>query len=524
MRLDQKALQRLNEIGIALSKEHKVPVLLEKILIHAKELINVDGGTIYTVIGQTLHFEISISDSLGFRVGGTSNIAVPFPDLPLLLPDGSLNDSLMVAYAVNHQQTVNVVDPYNEQGFDFSGTRHFDEITGYQTRAVLTIPIKDHEHNVIAVMQLINPLDGGIFSVEDVELAESLASQAGVALSNQLLIRSLRNLFESLIRVIAEAIDEKSPSTGNHSKRVPIVAQLLAEAVDRTTEGPFKEIHFSKEELYELKVAAFLHDCGKITTPVHIVEKKNKLEAICDRIALINTRFVALFEKIEKESLLKKLHWFEVHHPREFASAQEEFTLLDKKFHEQLEKYKEEREFIQKINEGAEPMTEADSDRLRQIALRSFDANQSMITPEELENLSIPKGNLTERERGIIEHHVVMTYRMLSQLDFPKELSRVPEIAAAHHERVDGKGYPLGLKKEQMSIQARILAIADIFEALSAPDRPYKRALPLSEVFQIMEQMVDDGHLDRDLFDIFLKQKVYLPYASQYLISEKIDI
>lgn len=524
MHLDQKALERLNEIGIALSKEHHIPALLEKILLHAKELLKVDAGTVYRVVDQTLHFEMAVSDSLGLRFGGTSNIPVPFLDLPLLLPNGLPNDRLMVAYSVNHKKTINIKDPYVEEGFDFSGTKQFDLNTGYRTKAVLTTPIKTHENRVIAVLQLINPIDQDFFSDEDVRFAESLASQAGVALTNELLITSLKNLFESLIRVIAEAVDEKSPSTGNHSKRVPILAQLLAESVDQIQEGCFKDVHFSKEEIYELKIAAFLHDCGKITTPVHIAEKKNKLEGIFDRIELISTRFTALCHKTEKENLLKKLHWFESHYPKEFAIARDEFLLIDKKSIEQISQYEAEKEWIQKINSGGLSVTKEVTERLRQIALYSFDGNQPMITPEELEHLLVTQGNLTEKEKDIIKNHVVMTYRMLSQLEFPQNLKRVPEIAASHHERVDGKGYPLGLIKDQMSLQARILVIADIFEALSAPDRPYRKAQPLSQVLKLMQGMVEDGHIDSELFEIFIKQKAYLPYAKQYLTPEQIDI
>jgi len=274
-------IQKLNEIGIALSKEHHIPFLHEKILLSAKELTHADGGTIYSVAEGKLHFEIVMSDTLHLHLGGTSSEPISFADLPLFLENGEPNDSLMVAYAVNHKTTINIRDAYDEEGYDFSGTRDFDERTGYRTEAVLTIPMKNHEDEVIAVLQLINPIEkvsGEIveFTEEDVQLAQSLASQAGIALNNQILIQNLRGLFESLIRVIAEAIDEKSPSTGNHGKRVPIVAELLAKGVSETTEGALTEIHFTDEELYELHVAALLHDCGKITTPVHVVEKKKK--------------------------------------------------------------------------------------------------------------------------------------------------------------------------------------------------------------------------------------------------------
>lgn len=524
MPLDQQILHRLNEIGIALSKEERLPILLEKILTSAKELTQADGGTIYTVVPEgKLHFEIAISTSLGFHLGGTSNIPIPFLDLPLFLPDGSMNDSLIVAYAVNHKTMINIKDAYYEQGFDFTGTRRFDEMMGYRTKSVLTVPIYDHEGEAIAVLQLINPSDGSTFSEEDVQLAESLASQAGVALTNQLLITSLRNLFESLIRVIAEAIDEKSPETGNHGKRVPIITLLLAEAVNSVDEGPLKGISFTPEELYELKVAAFLHDCGKITTPVYIVEKQKKLEAIFDRIELIQTRYSALLERSEKEVLAKKIQWFETHYPQEFSQAHEHFAQLERELHAKAEQYQNDQVFVQKVNSGEIKITDESQEHLKQIAQLTYVENRPLLTTDELDTLCIFQGNLSEKERGIIEHHVVMSYRMLSQLNFPKGLRHVPEIVYSHHERIDGKGYPRGLKRDEILLQARILTIADIFEALSAPDRSYRKPLPLSQVFKIMQDMVDNGHLDPDLYDLFLKKKAYLSYAKQFLAPEQID-
>ena len=524
MQLDQKILQRLNEIGIALSQEHRRPILLEMILKHAKELTLADGGTIYMVTPQnTLHFEILLSTSLDLHLGGTSFIPVPFADPSLLLEDGSLNDHLIVAYAVNHKKTVNIKDAYDEQGFDFSGTRVFDEMTGYRTRAVLTVPIQNHEDDVIGVLQLINPPSAEGFTEADVQLAQSLASQAGVALTNQFLIHNLRTLFESLIRVLAEAVDEKSPSTGNHSKRVPVLALLLAEAVDASSEGPFRDVHFSREEMYELKIASFLHDCGKITTPIHIIEKQNKLQTITDRIDLVHMRYKALIQKMGKEMNARKLEWFELHYPREFAEAQQAFAPLEAEYYNHVKRLEEEQLWLEKVNINAEKMTETTLQRLQNIARITGADQQTLLTADELENLSVLHGNLTHAERQVIRHHVVMSYRMLSQLHFPKELRRVPEIAASHHERADGKGYPRGLKNEEMLLQARILIIADIFEALSAPDRPYKPVLALSEVFKIMQGMATSGHLDPDLYEVFVKTKAYLPYAHQFLSPEQVD-
>lgn len=501
MELKESILQQLIDIGIALSSERRISRLHEKILKSAKELTHADGGTIYSVIEKKfLRFEIMFSDTLDLKTQGH------YADLPLFLENGEPNERLMVAYAVNHKQTINVKDAYYEEGFDFSGTRHFDQRSGYRTKAVLTIPMKNHEDEVVAVLQLINPKEG-VFTPEDVRLAESLASQAGIALNNRLLIQNLRSLFDSLIRVIADAIDEKSPSTGNHGKRVPVVAELLGKAVG-----------MSEEELYELKIAAFLHDCGKITTPDHIVEKHTKLETIYDRIEAIDTRFAVYKLHRERELLLKKLQWFEIHYPHDFQVASQDFSSYENAAREQREEIEESQRFVHQCNEGKEVIDEKANKRLNHLAALG------LLTQDELENLRIPQGNLTKSERQVIEHHVVMTYRMLSQLPFPKELARVPEIAGSHHERMDGKGYPRGLKGADMSIQARILMIADVFESLSAPDRPYRKPAPLSEVFNIMQEMVQGGHLDPDLYEIFLKEKAYLPYAERYLMPEQLDV
>ncbi len=486
MECNAAILQQLNEIGIALSKEQSIPVLHKQILQRAKELTHADGGTLYSVVDEKwLRFEIVLSDSFS---------PTPFPDLPLFLEDGRPNETLMVAYAVHHKKTVQVKDAYQEAGFDFSGTRNFDQRTGYRTRAVLTIPMQDHEGKVIAVLQLINPLEGE-FLEPDIQLAESLASQAGIALNKQLLILSLRTLFESLIRVITEAIDAKSPSTGHHSKRVPIIAELLARALD---------VPFTEAELYELRIASLLHDCGKITTPDYIVEKKTKLETLFDRMHLIKARFSACIEQ-------EKNQWIQTHYPEVYQELEKTFASKEKAHADDLS-------FIQRCNQGTEPITQEAAEKLQQIA------SAHLLTPDELENLLIVNGNLTPKEIEIMRQHVVMSYRMLSQLPFPSELQSVPEIAASHHERMDGKGYPRGLKGDEMSIQARILAIADVFEALSSPDRSYRKPAPLSNVFKIMQEMVDEGHLDPKLVEIFLKKKVYLPYAERYLMPEQLDV
>ncbi|MEZ5314817.1 MAG: HD domain-containing phosphohydrolase [Chlamydiales bacterium] len=529
MDLSYSILKKLNEIGIALSEEHDIPRLHERILQNAKELTHADGGTIYTVLeGKKLRFETILSNSLKLHLGGTSSNAITFEDIPLFLETGQPNNNLIVTYSVNYKQTVNIEDAY-KKGANFSGTREFDAQTGYLTKAVLTIPMKNYAEDVIAVLQLLNPtnpIDGTIssFSQEDIQLAESFASQAAIALNNQLLIRNLRELFEAVIRMMTSAIDEISPSTGNHAKRVPLITELLAEAINRTKEGPFKEFLFNHKQLYELKIAALLHDCGKITIPTHIIEKRKKLESVYDRSEIIDVRFKGLEIKEENHLLKKKLDWLANYHPDSLRVAESFFDSFDQAYHQKILSIKEDQKFIHRCNDSTEPVTSETIKNIDRIASLYWNENEPILTSEERENLLIPEGNLTEKEQSIIRNHSLMTYRMLSQIPFPKELSAVPEIAASHHERMDGKGYPRGLKGQDILIQSRILAIADVFESLSSPDRPYRKPATISEVLKTMSRMVKAGYLDPSLFDIFIKDKVYLKYAIHYLMPEQIDV
>lgn len=512
----------LISIGIALSAERDTKKLLEKILLSAKLLTHSDGGTLYTVSQNRLHFEIVTSDSLHYHLGGTSGLPINIPDIPLFLADGQYNESAIVAHATNYKKVVNIKDAYHETGFDFSGPKKFDEAHGYRTKSVLAVPIQNHEGDVIGVLQLINSLDPKTsqiksFTEEDQFLAESLASQAGIAVTNQRLIVELKNLFDSFIKVISRTVDEKSPSTGNHSRRVSILCTMLAHAV---TESGLKI--FSPEEIEELKTAAILHDCGKITTPVHVQEKHTKLETIFDRQELISTRFEVLKKEEEKKSLEKKLKWYE----EKFPQAGQDFKTIDQELEKKLSTLCYEEEFLRKCNHSF-TVTPAMSEEIAGIATNMWKYKNELVpllSSDEVENLSLPYGTLTDKERKIIENHVVLTIKMLSEVPFPKNLKNVAAIAGAHHERIDGKGYPNGLTKDQMLLQARILAIADIFEALSAPDRPYKEPLKLSTIYQILNEKAKSGHIDPDLLAIFINQNVALKYAQEHLAPEQIDV
>jgi HD-GYP domain-containing protein (c-di-GMP phosphodiesterase class II) len=520
-------VERLLEIGTALSAEKDTPRLLEMILLGAKEITHADGGTLYRVSAdhQSLEFAIIRTDSLAIAMGGTSGNDITFPDLPLHREDGTPNTNMVAACAALERITINIPDAYENTTYDFSGTRMFDESTGYRSQSFLTVPMANHENEVIGVLQLLNKIDpasGAVvpFSAEDQRLVESLASQAAVSLTNQQLIANLRELFESFIEMIASAIDDKSPYTGGHCRRVPELSMMLAEACARTRNGPLSDFDMSPADRYELRIASWLHDCGKVTTPEYVVDKATKLETIYDRVHTVDTRFEVLKRDAEIELLKARLAALE-------AGEEPDLETLETAYEARLAQLDDDRDFVRKHNVGGEFMRDDDKQRTRAIAAYRWvgpdGEEQPFLTDNEVYNLSIERGTLTAEERDVINYHITATIKMLESLPFPRELQRVPEFAGGHHEKMDGTGYPRGLKRDDMSLQARIMGIADIFEALTAADRPYKKAKTLSESLKIMGFMKKDNHIDPDLFDVFLQEKVWLEYANNFLLPEQID-
>ena len=516
--------EQLNVIGASLSDERNIGRLLEGIVLAAKAITHADGGTLYRVSEdqKSLCFEIVRTDSLKIAYGGVTGqpLSAHFSDLPLYRENSEANTSLVAACSAIQAKTVNIADAYAAEGFDFSGTKKFDQVTGYRSQSFLTVPMKNHENEVIGVLQLINAIDpesGAVreFSDADQRLAESLASQAAVALTNRLLVSQLEALFESFISLINLAIDEKSPYTGGHCQRVPSLTMMLAEAVDATKDGALAGFTMSETDRYELKIAGLLHDCGKVTTPVHVVDKATKLQTIFDRIKLIDTRF----EVVRRDAEIAMLRALAAGTDR--LAAEQGWQAL-------CHAIDDDRDFLRRVNVGSESMRPEDQARVRHIAkaYRWVDTNgaeSDFLSDDEVENLSIRAGTLTQAERETINYHIVATIKMLESLPWPKHLKHVPEYAGGHHERMDGKGYPKGLKRDEMSIQARIMGIADIFEALTARDRPYKQGMKLSEALRILGNFRKNGHIDPDLFDVFIKQKVYLRYAEHYLDPSQID-
>jgi HD-GYP domain-containing protein (c-di-GMP phosphodiesterase class II) len=516
-------LEELSQIGIALSKEKDINKLLEAILVAAKKLVNADGGTLYRVKDRMLHFEIVRNDSLNIAMGGS--VVIPFKPIQLYDKMGQPDNHHVVTYAALHDETINIEDAYTESNFDFSGTRQIDQQTGYRSKSFLTVPMKNHEDQIIGVLQLINakdPLTGEIttFSKADQQLAESLASQAAIALSNRQLLDQLKVLFESLINMINMAVDAKSPYTSGHCQRVPILTMMLVEAVINASAGPLKDFSLNEEELYELKIASLLHDCGKIATPSHIVDKATKLETLFDRIQLIDTRFEVLKRDAEIQWLQEKIAACE---RGDSAAVQN----LAEQFQRHIQQLDADREFLHRCNIGSELMSPEKQNRVKEIAayrwINEKGEETDFLSAEEVYDLNIPHGTLNPRERVIINNHVALTHKMLSALPWPKNLRHIPEYAGSHHEHLDGKGYYRGLSARQLSTPARIICLADVFEALTARDRPYRQGRTISEALTILGEMVIDQHIDPDLFQIFISAKVWRRYAEQYLDPAQID-
>ncbi len=523
------ALEDLLQISVSLSSEKDTATLLEEILQTAMRFTNADAGSLYILEDNThLKFEIVHNKSMGLYLGGKSNKsinAVPTAEksnkeqlifssnIPLFLEDGKPNLSSVVCNAVHQAKTINIPDSYTSHEFDFSGTRLFDQKNNYRSKSFLTVPMNNHETEVLGVLQLINAYDLVTneiipFSEKNQKIVEALTSLAAIALTNRLLIDRLEELFESLINLINQAIDDKSPYTGGHCNRVPDLTLMLADAVDRCNVGPMSSFKLAAADRYELKIAGLLHDCGKITTPVHVIDKATKLEKIFDRVNLVEMR---------TEIIIRDIQLLEINNA---LTSQEALIKRQQLIADS--------QFIYQCNIGVEKMKDEDIERIHQIAESYywFDKNgcqQPYLSSDEIHNLTIRYGTLTTDERKIINHHIVSTISMLEQLPWPKHLRNVPEYAGGHHERMDGKGYPKGLTREEMSIQARCMGIADIFEALTAKDRPYKKGKTLSESLHILGEMKLNGHIDPDLFDIFIWEKVYEEYAHKFLDDQQID-
>jgi len=510
-------LKKLIDIGIALSKEKNISVLLEKILNEARIISNSDGGTVYLITdnNKKLNFEIMHTESLNIKFGGSS-VSVPESIYPVKIynDDGSKNINNVAAVCVLEARTINIDDAYTNKKYDFSGTKGFDEKHKYHSKSFLNIPLINHKDKVIGVLQLINAKKEEKiieFSDELVELVEALASQASVALTNQLLIDEQKTLFRSFIKLVAEALEKKDAVTGGHCNRVPVLTMMIAEEINSDKTKLFKNFIFSDDELDELYIAGWLHDFGKVATPEHIMNKATKLEGLNDNIEQIKLKFEILKRDVELNYYKDKI----------------KKTDLDQDLiQSELSQIKDDMMFLDKTNIGGEFMADDLKDRVKKIGKKTIIMNDictPVLTEDEIENLTISRGTFSEKDFKIMKHHVVLTYDLLNKLPYPDHLKQVPFYAGCHHEKINGKGYPNGYSGDKLPIQARIIAIADVFEGLTAPDRPYKKGYKLSKALNILKYMVNDGEIDSDLFNLFITKKIYLKYANKMVDSKQID-
>jgi HD-GYP domain-containing protein (c-di-GMP phosphodiesterase class II) len=510
-------ISRLIEIGIALSAELNLNALLEKIVYYARELTHADGGTLYLFQDNKLHFKILQNETLGIFKGGKTGEDINLPPVPL-------QESNVSAYAALTRSIVNIDDVYESKEFDFTGPREYDAKTGYRSRSMLVVPMEDHEGELIGVLQLMNAIDPQSrvvtrFSNAVVDITRAFASQAAVAISNAHLIQETKALFESLVQVLAVAVDAKSPYTGNHIQRVAELTVWLARAINDAKSGPFADVHFSEEEMEEIRLSGWLHDVGKVTTPVWVMDKATKLESLFDRIELIKTRFDLIKATLKAEALQRKIHLLQKQRsPNDFPQIEHELEL-------RLRELDDEKEFLAQCNQPGEFMDEDRLNRLECIAKKRFTHDgieRPYLTEDELDSLSVRKGSLTRKEIDTMRDHVRWTKRMLEEVPFRRHLKNVPLFAGQHHEKMNGSGYPSGLKAKDLPLQSRLLAISDFYEALSAKDRPYKKKkMSTNQILTILRSAADRGEIDKDILELMIKEKVYEKFEESYDASQK---
>ncbi|MEF3694051.1 MAG: HD domain-containing phosphohydrolase [Candidatus Cloacimonadota bacterium] len=516
-------IRRLTKIGESLSSETDLHKIWDMILEEAVAFTNADGATIYQLSEDSryLDFKVLFNGTMGLRKGGVYG-EVGWPSIPLYDADDNPRLSHIVTNVFHLKRSLCFDDVYMQEEYDISGTKKADSDHNYRSKSMLTIPLKNHEDEVLGVIQIINAMDekGDIctFSEEHITMINSLASQAAISLSNRKLIEGLEHLLMQFMRSIATGIEKKSKYSSDHIMRVAMLTDMLAQKLNEATEGSFAELKFTDIELKELSMAGWMHDVGKIITPEFIMDKSTKLETILDRIDLVETRFrmmILLMDILHTKLPEPELTELIKSQFGEDQSPQTVITWLEDAL-----------EFIKKLNIGGEFVPDSEIARVEQIAQVSIEYGGKtyfLLSEDETNNLKIRKGTLTSDEIKQMSAHVSVTWDMLSQLSFPKKYKNVAFYAATHHEKLNGKGYPRGLTADDLPLQSRIIAVADIFEALTSSDRPYKKAKTLSESLRIMGFCVKDGDLDPDLLDFFLDSGLYLEYAQKYMHPDYID-
>ncbi len=509
--LSEHKFEEIMKINLAFSSQHDKNILLEDILTLTRNLTNADAGTLYikSKDEKYLSFKVVHNNTLNIKMGGTKN-NLNWPDLPIFEENGKTNNEMVAVVCANEKRIINIPDVYKTTKYQFDGTKDFDKSTSYHSKSMLVIPLINHDNEVIGVLQLINKIKNGEiinFNKLDEKVIISLASQAAMALTNMQLITSLEDFIDAFVTTIAKAIDTKSPYTSDHIGKVEEIALLVAKAIsdDNTI---YKKIKYSENDYKQLSLAAWMHDIGKISMPEHIIDKATKLEKIFDRIHLIEQRFEVI-------KLNKEIEYLKNQTPR---TEYENF----------INEINNDIEFIKRINFGGEFLSEEDIQKLENISKKVYIKNDgeiiSFISEDEFYNLSIKKGTLTKEEIEIIRNHAQLSLDMISGLPFPKKYKDVLNIACNHHEKLNGLGYPRGLKAEEISLEDRIMILADIFEALTASARPYKDAMKLSKVKDILSSMANKGELDKELIDFFFNHKILHEYSKNELKSYQLDL
>ena len=509
-------LNALNKIGVALSAQRDITKLLEMILTQSRAITAADAGSLY-LVERGRDDESQVDDRLVFKLPQNDSVPVKtFEEFAI-----PLDETSMAGYAASTGHVVNVADAYHlPAGSSYKVSRSFDEKSGYRTKSVLAVPMRDHKGTVVGVVQLINKkkdhkavlrpvalVEEAVipFTTVDEELVTSLASQAAVAFENTRLLADIKGLFESFVRASVTAIESRDPTTSGHSGRVATLTVGIAETMDALTSGPFREVHFTRDQLKEIDYASLLHDFGKVGVREKVLIKGKKLYV--GETMVVRQRFAYIKRTLEAQYLRAKLDQVLAGHATGDLLAQ-----MDREHEAQQA---ETDELLRMVLESNEPtVLEEDVVRaLMDLPNRTFTdmegKRQPYLSPNELGALSIRKGSLTDKERREIESHVSHTYRFLSQIPWTGEYKRVPDIAYAHHEKLDGTGYPRKLKAPDIPIQSKMMTIADIFDALVAWDRPYKKSVPVDKALDILRDEARAGKLDGAILDLFVSARIY---------------
>jgi len=484
--------RRNMEISTALSKEKDLNKILGLILSETMYLSNAEGGTIYLIENDKLTFKAVKNNKLNiFEVNPA------FPQISLF-PNGLQNSENVSAVSALTKKIINIPDIYlyHMSGFNFEGAKKFDKANDYRTSSMLVVPMLNQDEEVIGVMQLINKksLDNSVeFTQNDIDMATTYANLSASAITKNRLIEDMEKLVYSFLESISYALNVKSPYGYGHISRVKELMGHVVYEVDKD-KTIYKDINYTKEEFQELELAAWMHDIGKIATPDYILDKATRLETLNDRIEVIKMRFNYI------KYYLK------------FEGSSEEIKELNSDF-----------EFIKHANEASTFMSDENIKRVKEIAQKNFTIDGEkiyLLTEDEEENLSIQRGTLSDKERQIVNNHAQTTYEMLKMITFPKKYSKVTKIASGHHEKINGKGYPRGLKGDEISFETRMLAIVDILEALTASDRPYKRAKTEEETFKILDGMVENNELDAGIVSFIKKAGIFEKYIQKKVLEE----